>query len=323
MCCGPTDRRTVPTAGSTIEDGFENQNCCRLRHPVADSGYAQRPLLLPVRLRNPGSTYRKRTVGSILQFLRQFVQPSLRTIDLDVLERLAVHSRRAAVDLAAVIHLVHSVHRSESSTIPSLLRATPSATAERFSGLLGSSPISLSFVASCVRLQPRPLPFPALPLFIGNTDLPATPKRPGLSLAGCRLIRCCDHRRGFPCCAWFPCLHAAANTPAGRMRLVRSCFPIRFGLPTSVGGSSPALYISRPAQRSLPLRPAPSPGRQSDPLHRRLRCLYRRFDCYRVERTSPRTGLAPAVDQGLFTAHNIGVLGRVHTNLRVSMMRAK
>ena len=30
---------------------------------------------------------------------------------------------------------------------------------------------------------------------------------------------------------------------AGRMRLVRSCFLIRFRLPTSVGGSSPELYI--------------------------------------------------------------------------------
>ncbi len=94
------------------------------------------------------------------------------------------------------------------------------------------------------------------------------------------------------------------------MRLVRSCFLIRFGLPTSVGGSSPALYVSGPAQRSLPLQPARSPGRQSDPLHRRLRrlrCLCRRFDCYRVERTSSRTGLAPVVDLRLFTAHDTPV----------------
>ena len=39
-----------------------------------------------------------------------------------------------------------------------------------------------------------------------------------------------------------------------------------------------------------------------DPLHRRLRrlcCLYRRSDCYRVERSSSRTGLHPAVAQCL------------------------
>jgi hypothetical protein len=39
-----------------------------------------------------------------------------------------------------------------------------------------------------------------------------------------------------------------------------------------------------------------------DPLHRRLRrlcCLYRRSDCYRVERSSSRAGLSPAVVQRL------------------------
>src|SRR6266436_3757684 len=40
----------------------------------------------------------------------------------------------------------------------------------------------------------------------------------------------------------------------------------------------------------------------SDPLHRKLRqlrCLRRRFDCYRVERTSSRAGVAPAEVQRL------------------------
>src|SRR5262249_6670498 len=43
-----------------------------------------------------------------------------------------------------------------------------------------------------------------------------------------------------------------------------------------------------------------------DPLHRRLRrlcCLHRRSDSYRVERSSSRAGLGPAVDQRLLTAH--------------------
>src|SRR5664280_2892966 len=43
-----------------------------------------------------------------------------------------------------------------------------------------------------------------------------------------------------------------------------------------------------------------------DPLYRRLRqlrCLRCRFDCYRVERTSSRAGVAPAEVQRLFTAH--------------------
>ena len=44
----------------------------------------------------------------------------------------------------------------------------------------------------------------------------------------------------------------------------------------------------------------------SDPFHRELRqlcCLRRRFDCYRVERTSSRAGVTPAEVQRLFTAH--------------------
>jgi len=40
----------------------------------------------------------------------------------------------------------------------------------------------------------------------------------------------------------------------------------------------------------------------NDPLHRKLRqlrCLRRRFDCYRVERTSSRVGVAPTEVQRL------------------------
>jgi len=40
----------------------------------------------------------------------------------------------------------------------------------------------------------------------------------------------------------------------------------------------------------------------NDPFHRKLRqlrCLHCRFDCYRVERTSSRAGVAPAEVQRL------------------------
>src|SRR5215471_1472438 len=98
------------------------------------------------------------------------------------------------------------------------------------------------------------------------------------------------------------CLHAVAITPAGLMELVRSYCPINGGQPTIHGGMAPALHVSRPAQRSLTLRPADSPSRLSDPLHRRLRrlrFLHRRSDCFRVERTQfpggtfTRSGPAP------------------------------
>jgi len=65
-------------------------------------------------------------------------------------------------------------------------------------------------------------------------------------------------------------------------------FSINVGLPQLHGGSAPALHVSRPAQRSLTLRPACSPSHLCDPLHqrlRRLRFLHRRSDCFRVERT--------------------------------------
>jgi hypothetical protein len=57
------------------------------------------------------------------------------------------------------------------------------------------------------------------------------------------------------------CVHAVANTPAGRMELVRSYDSIPFGLPSTRGGSAPALWVSGPAQRLLTLRPVRSPGR--------------------------------------------------------------
>ena len=57
------------------------------------------------------------------------------------------------------------------------------------------------------------------------------------------------------------CVHAVANTPAGRMELVRSSRSTNFGLPTNRGGSAPALSVSGPAQHSLTLRPTRSPSR--------------------------------------------------------------
>src|SRR4029077_15329971 len=122
------------------------------------------------------------------------------------------------------------------------------------------------------------------------------PKRPGRSLASCQLIQTAI-TAGTSRVAHSPhCLHAAANTPAGLLELVRSYCSTNFGLPRNRGGSAPALTVSRPARRSLTLRPARSPSRLCDPLHQRLqqsRCLHCCSDCYRVERTSSRAGVPP------------------------------
>src|SRR5215470_19062252 len=86
------------------------------------------------------------------------------------------------------------------------------------------------------------------------------------------------------------------------MELVRSYLSVVSGLPCVTVRSAPAIVVSGPAQRSLTLRPACSRSRLRDPFHRKLRqlrCLHHRFDCYRVERTSSRAGVAPAEVQRL------------------------
>jgi len=179
---------------------------------------------------------------------------------------------------------------------------TLSATSENNLGVVRLSPISLSVVASCVRLQLRPLPSTGVTRLRRYYEPLRHPIRPGLSLTSCQLIRTAI-TAGTSRVAYGPlCLHAVAITPAGLMEFVRSYDSISFGLPRNRGGSAPASTFSRPAPRLLTLRPARSPSRQCDLLHRRLqqlRCLRRCFDCYRVERTSSRAGITPAVDHHL------------------------
>jgi len=152
-------------------------------------------------------------------------------------------------------------HRSESWAIPSLCRATPSATSEHLVELLGSSPIPRSFVASCVSFQLRLLPSTGVTRLHRYNEPLRHPSRPSLSLASCQSIPTAI-TAGTSRVAYGPlCLHAVANTPAGLMELVRSYRSTNFGLPTNRGGSAPALSVSGPAQRSLTLRPARSPSR--------------------------------------------------------------
>lgn len=65
-----------------------------------------------------------------------------------------------------------------------------------------------------------------------------------------------DHRWGFPCCVWSPVSACRRQYPGRIAGIVRSYSPIDCGLPRTYGGSAPALFFSRPAQRSLSLRPA-------------------------------------------------------------------
>jgi hypothetical protein len=131
--------------------------------------------------------------------------------------------------------------------------------------LLGSSPIPRSFVASCVSFQLRLLPSTGVTQLHRYYEPLRHPKRPGLSLASCQLIHTAITAGASRVASGPLCLHAVANTPAGLLELVRSSCSTSFGLPSSNGGSAPALCFSRPAQRSLTLRPACSPSRLRDP----------------------------------------------------------
>jgi len=69
---------------------------------------------------------------------------------------------------------------------------------------------------------------------------------------------------------------------------VCSCCPISGGPPQNTGGGLLHCRFRGLLSVHFTLRPACSPSRLSDPLHRRLRrlrFLHRRSDCFRVERT--------------------------------------
>jgi hypothetical protein len=61
------------------------------------------------------------------------------------------------------------------------------------------------------------------------------PRRPSLSLTSCQLIFT-DHRWGFPCCVWSPCLHAVATTPAGLMGSFARSIPSTSAFPELSAG---------------------------------------------------------------------------------------
>jgi hypothetical protein len=127
--------------------------------------------------------------------------------------------------------------------------------------LSGLSPISLSIAASCVRLRLKPLPSTGVTRLHRYYEPLRHPSQPGPSLTSCQLIRTAITAGTSRVAPGPLCLHAVANTPAGRTEFVRSYDSIHFGLPTNGGGSAPALVFSRPAQRLLTLRPARSPSR--------------------------------------------------------------
>ena len=101
--------------------------------------------------------------------------------------------------------------------------------------------------------------------------------------------------------------HAVAITPVGPQEgSFRSPDTCDRGLPHPIAGSAPTLPVSRPARRSLALRPACS--------RNRLTVLsIRGFGSFVTSTTAPiatgwsescRVGIAPTEDRRLVTAHN-------------------
>src|SRR5580700_7548989 len=194
-------------------------------------------------------------------------------------------------------------HSSDSRLPPSLSRVTPSAVSEHFSELLGC-PISRPRTACCVCLELRPLPSTGITRLQGYCEPLRHPSAPGLSLTGVRLIILITHW-GFPCCARFPCVHAAATTPVQRLGVLvahtQRCQPSPEGSP------------GRPAHR--PFRGLLGVHSRCG-LHTRAVTVFRDplsegFRHFVTSMPAPvasgwsgrRVGLAPTGKRRLFTAH--------------------
>ena len=169
-----------------------------------------------------------------------------------------------------------------------MLRVTPSTASEHNSGVAGL--IVNPQVLRCF-LRPSLTKAPSLHQRYPASSVLRTFPPPHTAQPDSRELpvdRVCHHRWGFPCCCWST-LPACRRHYPGRSDGPRSLVLSHQRRPSRLhGGLAPALIVSRPAQRSLTLRPACSPSHLSDPLHRRLRrlrFLHRRSDCFRVERT--------------------------------------
>src|SRR5258706_383116 len=113
---------------------------------------------------------------------------------------------------------------------PLLSRATSSAVSEPFAEfIVAQSP--RSFTTYCVCLELRSLPSTGITQLHRYYEPLRHPKAPGLSLAGFQLVVALTTPWGFPCCVRFPCVHAAATTPAQRLGVVFAQSPSRVSLP--------------------------------------------------------------------------------------------
>src|ERR1700735_169024 len=117
-----------------------------------------------------------------------------------------------------------------------------------------------------------------------------------------------DHRWDFSCCVWSTLPTCRRQYPGrsdgnlfARAIPFASAFPRTGAVGSCIVGFGACSAFAHLTACTL----AKSP---SDSLHQRLqqfRCLHYCSDCYRVERTSSRAGLTPAVGHRVFTTHPV------------------
>ena len=162
-----------------------------------------------------------------------------------------------------------------------------------FSGL---SPISLSVVASRLRLQLRLLPSIGVTRLHRYFEPLRHPSQPGPSLTSCQWIHAAITAGTSRVAPGPLCLHAVANTPAGPME---TCSLIRFHrlrLSPNRRRVGPCIALFEACSAFTHVTACTLAKSPSDSLPQRLqqsRCLHCCSDCYRVERTSSRAGLPP------------------------------
>src|SRR5207302_6259266 len=107
----------------------------------------------------------------------------------------------------------------------------------------------------------------------------------------------------FPCCTWSSALRTCRRQCPGRSDGTCSLVPFHQLRPSHEPGRVGSCIVGFGACSAFTHVTAYTLAKSpSDSLHQRLqqsRCLHYCSDCYRVERTSSRTGLTPAVDHHL------------------------
>ena len=145
-------------------------------------------------------------------------------------------------------------------------RGTPPGVSEPFAEVIGVRHSPGSHAPSDALLELGSLPSTGITRFRRSYGPVRHPKRPDLALAGLRLrvrpappgaSRVASDLRMPTCRRHYP----GGTTGSRRFTGCDPQFPSDSGLPRFRGGSAPTLRLSRPAQRSLALRPACSRNR--------------------------------------------------------------